>query len=81
MLSDRAWEMLPRSSWRAKNIKQTQQQMRRSNYLCQPWAILFFDDIGVGIYLAHQFSLLLGLPFKAWVVAMFPFVLVDWGVV
>lgn len=31
MLSDRAWEMLPRSSCSAKNMKQTKEQMRRSS--------------------------------------------------
>ena len=35
------------------------------------------DGVGVCTHLAHQLFLLLGLPFESWVVAMFPFIVLN----
>lgn len=38
------------------------------------------DGVEVCTYLAHQLPLLLRFPFESWVVAMFPFIILDWRI-
>lgn len=63
-------------------MRQTQEQMRRSSCVGQCRVIdCITDGVGVDTYLAHQLSLLRWLPFESWIVAMFPFILLNGGVV
>ena len=53
--------------------------MRKSNYVSQRLSY-HTADVGVVPYLAHQFSLFVWLPLELWVIAMFPFIILDWRV-
>lgn len=73
MLSDIAWMILPRSSWRAKKVMHANVQTRISIWLDQYWRQL----TDWGACLSHKFLFFLLAPFKIRIPPVSPFVTID----